>query len=118
MMERTRNPGGKGKLKAYREWADLIRPHLHLFPPTPKANQSDHVMLPIWVDDVAHHAPSYEVLSRSCEIARRGDGECSTNEQGSYRKWRQAVRCLEGARPDTCARDWKLHLRLTAQYGI
>lgn len=90
------NPGRKGQLKAYREWADLIRPHLHLFPPTPTANRSDHVMLPIWVDDVAHHAPSYEVLSRSREIARRGDGEWSTKEQGSYGRWRLAVWCLEG----------------------
>lgn len=31
-------------------------------------------MLPIWVDDVSHHSPSYEVLSRSRDIARRGEG--------------------------------------------
>jgi ABC-type sulfate transport system substrate-binding protein len=90
------NPGRKGQLKAYREWADLIRPHLRLFPPNPTDNRSDHVMLPIWVDDVAHHAPSYEVLSRSRDIARRGDGEWFTDQQEPYGTSRQVVRCLEG----------------------
>ena len=56
-----------------REWADLIIPNLHLFPPAPNANQSDHPMLPIWVDDVAHHSPSWEILSRSREMARKGE---------------------------------------------